>query len=107
MKYNAKYQAAADEFKAFNKTRMRGSQAAYYKRLAKNDLKGCDLALALLEQPEEVEITHLNRNINNPIQTFLPDIIPTTISWCMLHWCLKEVIDMGANKRLELQQPHL
>ena len=51
MKYNAKYQEAIDEFKAFNKSRMWGSEGAYYKRLAKNELKGCDLALVLLEEP--------------------------------------------------------
>jgi len=103
MKYNAKYQAAADEFKAFNKTRMRGSQAAYYKRLAKNDLKGCDLALALLEQPEEVEITHLNRNINNPYTDFSPRYNPDNDKLVYASLVSEEVIDMGANKKTELR----
>jgi outer membrane protein OmpA-like peptidoglycan-associated protein len=103
MKYNAKYQEAATEFKAFNKTRMKGTEAAYYKRLAKNELKGCDLAIALLEDPAEVEITHLNKNINNNYTDFSPRYNPDNDKLVYASLVSEEVIDMGANKKTELR----
>ena len=103
MKYNAKYQEAIDEFKAFNKSRMRGPEGAYYKRLAKNELKGCDLALVLLEEPVQVNITHLNKNVNNNYTDFSPRYNPENDKLVYASLVSEEIIELGSSKKVELK----
>ncbi|MBK7108694.1 MAG: OmpA family protein [Chitinophagales bacterium] len=103
LKMNGKYDAASAEFKAFNKTRMRGQEAAYYKRLAKNEQKGCDLALLLQADPVDVEITHLNKNVNNNYTDFSPKYDPTNTNLIYGSLVSEEIIDLGSSKKVELK----
>lgn len=103
LKMNGKYAEASAEFKAFNKTRMRGQEAAYYKRLAKNEQKGCDLAILLQAEPVDVEITHLNKNVNNNYTDFSPKYDPTNTNLVYGSLVSEEIIDLGSSKKVELK----
>ncbi|MFN3940006.1 MAG: OmpA family protein, partial [Chitinophagales bacterium] len=103
LKMNGKYEEASNEFKAFNKTRMRGQEAAYYKRLAKNEQKGCDLAILLQADPVDVEISHLNKNVNNNYTDFSPVFDPTNTNLIYGSLVSEEIIELGSSKKVELK----
>ena len=71
LKYNGKYDLAKQAFTSFQKT-YKGENAAGYKKLAKNHIAGCDLAVQLIANPDTVRIMHLGLEINQPYSDFSP-----------------------------------
>lgn len=43
-----------------------------YKKFAKNQAKGCDLAIQKMQSPDTVKITHIGANVNAPYTEFAP-----------------------------------
>lgn len=103
LKMNAKYDQAITEFAKAQKVKMRGSEAAVFKRMAKNESKGCELAKALAAEPLKVEITHLGANINNNYTDFSPTYDPKTQNLVYASLVSKELIDLGASKKVVLK----
>ncbi|MBC8172477.1 MAG: OmpA family protein [Chitinophagales bacterium] len=103
LKMNGKYDAALTEFTNFKKTKMKGSDAVQFKRNAKNEAKGCELAKLLAAEPLTMEITHLGANINNNYTDFSPTYDPKTQNLVYASLVSKEVIDLGASKKVELK----
>lgn len=71
MKYNGKYSDAKNAFMAFEKT-IKGPQASLYKKLAKNQQAGCDLAIQMLANPIKVKVKHLDSKVNAPYTELSP-----------------------------------
>ncbi len=64
MKMNGKYEQAKKTFDDVAKT-IKGEGASEYKKWAKTESKGCDLALRVMQNPTVVNINHLGREINS------------------------------------------
>ncbi|MBC8173791.1 MAG: hypothetical protein H7X71_07790, partial [Chitinophagales bacterium] len=103
LKMNGKYDAASTEFANFKKTKMKGSDAVQFKRNAKNEAKGCELAKLLAAEPLKMEITHLGANINNNFSDFSPTFDPKTQNLVYASIVSKEAPDLGASKKVELK----
>ncbi len=63
LKMNAKYAQAKEEFTQFIKS-YRGEHSVSYKKLAKNEILGCEYARVAIDSPLNVKISHLGTNIN-------------------------------------------
>ena len=100
LKANAKYDAAKTEFKGFQKnSKAKGTDIPALKRDAKNQEKGCDLALALVAQPIKVNIEHLNSDVNHNYTDFSPSYDPdNNLTYASL--VADEPIDLGATKKV-------
>ncbi|MFN0275054.1 MAG: OmpA family protein [Chitinophagales bacterium] len=103
LKMNGKYDEAIAEFAKAQKAKIKGSEAAIFKRTAKNESKGCELAKVLASQPLKMEINHLGANINNNYTDFSPTYNPTTQELVYASLVSKEIIDLGASKKVELK----
>lgn len=103
LKNNGKYVEAKEQFNAFKRSRIRGREGSYYKRLTRNEIKGCDLALVLLEEPVTVGITHLNKNINNNYTDFSPRYNPENDKLVYASLVSEEIIELGSSKKVELK----
>ena len=68
---NGKYDQAKTVFNTFEKA-YKGTNAQVYKKLAKNQGKGCDFAMLKMKSPDTVKITHIGAAINNPYTEFSP-----------------------------------
>ena len=66
MKMNGKYEEARKQLNTFIQT-YKGSEASKYKRWAKTDVDGCDLAMALKKMPLNLEVLHLDANVNSAL----------------------------------------
>lgn len=71
LKANGKYQEAKSVFDDFGKS-YKGANSQVYKKFAKNESKGCDLAVQLMQNPDTVKITHIGANVNAPYTEFGP-----------------------------------
>ncbi len=71
MKYNGKYVDAKNAFMAFEKS-IKGPLASIYKKMAKNQQAGCDLAIDLIAHPDKVKIQHLDSKVNAPYTELSP-----------------------------------
>lgn len=103
LKMNGKYDEAITEFGKAQKSKLKGSEAAVLKRSAKNESKGCELAKLLASQPLKMNISHLGANINNNYTDFSPTYNPTTQDLVYASLVSKEIIDLGASKKVELK----
>ena len=77
LKANAKYDLAKSTLQDFVKN-SKGENDGIYKRLAANEIKGCDLATQLMQSPDSVKITHLNEAMNAPFTDFAPQPLGDT-----------------------------
>lgn len=77
LKANAKYDLAKSTLQDFVKN-SKGENDGNYKRIAANDIKGCDLATQLMQNPDSVKITHLGEAINAPFTDFAPQPLGDT-----------------------------
>jgi outer membrane protein OmpA-like peptidoglycan-associated protein/tetratricopeptide (TPR) repeat protein len=103
LKMNAKYDMAITEFAKAQKAKIKGSDAAVFKRMAKNESKGCELAKVLTAEPLKMEVYHLGANINNNYTDFSPTYDPKTQDLVYASLVSKEIIDLGASKKVELK----
>lgn len=71
LKANGKYQEAKTVFTTFEKS-FKGVNSQTYKKFAKNQAKGCDLAIQKMQNPDTVKITHIGANVNAPYTEFAP-----------------------------------
>jgi tetratricopeptide (TPR) repeat protein len=71
LKANGKYNEAKPVFTSFEKE-FKGVNSQVYKKFAKNEAKGCDLAMQKMASPDTVKITHIGANVNNPYTDFAP-----------------------------------
>ena len=71
LKANGKYQEAKTVFTTFEKS-FKGVNSQTYKKFAKNQAKGCDLAIQKMQSPDTVKITHIGANVNAPYTEFAP-----------------------------------
>ncbi len=103
LKYNGKYAEAKEGFKAVTKnSKLKGASATAIKRQAKNEDKGCDLAIELAKIPANVNVEHLGSNVNNNYTDFSPKYNPdNNLTYASL--VSENVIDMGAQKKTELR----
>lgn len=103
LKYNAKYTEAKEAFKAVTKnSALKGTMGTALKRSAKNEDKGCDLALELGKKPADVTVEHLGANVNNNYTDFAPRYNPdNNLTYASL--VSEDVIDMGSQKKTELR----
>ena len=63
LKMNAKYELAKTEYTAFQK-KYRGADRTTYRKYAKNEIAGCDMAIDAMKNPLPTRIKHLNTNVN-------------------------------------------
>ena len=103
LKYNAKYAEAKEAFKAVTKnSKLKGATATALKRQAKNEDKGCDLAIALAQTPTIVNIEHLGANVNNNYTDFSPKFSPdNNLTYAAL--VSEKPIDLGQQGKTELR----
>jgi len=103
LKYNAKYTEAKDAFKLVTKnSQLKGTMGTALKRSAKNEDKGCDLALELGKKPADVTVEHLGANVNNNYTDFSPRYSPdNNLTYASL--VSEDVIDLGSQKKTELR----
>ncbi|HNV99068.1 MAG TPA: OmpA family protein [Chitinophagales bacterium] len=103
LKYNGKYPEAKEAFKAVSKnSALKGTLGTQLKRSAKNEDKGCDLAIELGKKPADVNVEHLGANVNNNYTDFSPRYNPdNNLTYASL--VSEEVIDMGSQKKTELR----
>ncbi|MBS1658234.1 MAG: OmpA family protein [Chitinophagales bacterium] len=69
--YNGKYDEAKKVFDKFSKE-YKGPDSQKYKKLAKNQSKGCDFATQKMAKPDTVKVTHIGATVNNPYTDFAP-----------------------------------
>jgi outer membrane protein OmpA-like peptidoglycan-associated protein len=69
--YNGKYDEAKKVFDKFSKE-YKGPESQKYRKLAKNQAKGCDFAMQKLAKPDTVKVTHIGSTVNNPYTDFSP-----------------------------------
>ena len=103
LKYNGKYAEAKEAFKAVSKnSNLKGTTGTALKRQAKNEDKGCDLALELGKKPADVNVEHLGSNVNNNYTDLSPRYNPDgDLTYASL--VSEDVIDMGSQKKTELK----
>lgn len=103
MKYNGKYEDAKTEFAAAShNSKLRGQEGTMMKRQAKNEIKGCDLALLLMQSPVDVTINHLGSNVNNNYTDFSPKFDPNN-NLVYASLVSTDIIDMGGNHKTDLR----
>ena len=73
MKMNAKYEKAIPIFEKFRKT-YNGEAASTYKKWAKNEIDGCELAQQLIEDPLPLNLYHLDNAVNSAYTDISPVI---------------------------------
>lgn len=71
LKMTGQYMEAKVEYDAFIKT-YKGESASTFKRWAKEDVEGCDLAIQAIEHTEEVNLTHLGAEVNHAYTDLAP-----------------------------------
>ncbi len=71
LKANGKYAEAKTVFNTFEKS-YKGVNSQNYKKFAKNQAKGCDLAMQKMQAPDTVKITHIGANVNANYTEFGP-----------------------------------
>ena len=74
LKYNGKYDEAKTLFEKIAKTYKGDDQdpKAVVIKMAKEEAKGCELAIKLINDPLKLVVKHLGKNINNPYSDFGP-----------------------------------
>jgi len=103
LKYNGKYAEAKEAFKAVSKnSKLKGTTGTDLKRQAKNEDKGCDLALELGKKPADVNVEHLGTKVNNNYTDFSPKYDPdNNLTFASL--VSENVIEMGTTQKTELR----
>ncbi|MBK9731983.1 MAG: OmpA family protein [Chitinophagaceae bacterium] len=71
LKANGKYAEAKTVFNTFEKS-YKGVNSQNLKKFAKNQAKGCDLAVLKMQTPDTVKVTHIGANVNAPYTEFGP-----------------------------------
>lgn len=71
LKMTGQYIDAKAAFEAFEKS-YRGENASTFRRWVKDDIAGCDLAIEAKDDPEEVNITHLDAAVNHAYTDLAP-----------------------------------
>ena len=103
LKYNAKYAEAKEAFKAVQKNnKLKGPLATQLKRQAKNEDKGCDVAILLAQSPAIVAVEHLGTNVNNNYTDYSPKYNPDdNLTYASL--VSENVIELNAQQKTELK----
>ncbi len=103
LKYNGKYAEAKEAFKAVGKnSKLKGPVGTALKRQAKNEDKGCDLAIELGKKPADVNVEHLGSKVNNNYTDFSPKYNPdNNLTYASL--VSENVIEMGTTQKTELR----
>ncbi len=103
LKSNGKYPEALESFKLVSKnSKLKGATATILKRQAKNEIKGCELAMELTKDPAIVNVEHLGANVNNNYTDFSPVYNPdNNLTYAAL--VSENVIDMGQQQKTELR----
>lgn len=71
LKMTGEYIDAKDLFLKFSKG-FKGEDYVTRRRWAKDEAEGCDLAIASIEDPAQVNMTHLNEKVNHPYSDISP-----------------------------------
>ncbi|MDX2003118.1 MAG: OmpA family protein [Chitinophagales bacterium] len=71
LKMNGKYAEALKQFNIVIKN-YKGPDASKYKKWAKVDAQGCELAIKWKEKPLQVAVVHLNDSVNSPYTDVAP-----------------------------------
>ena len=103
LKYNGKYAEAKEAFKLVTKnSKLKGATATILKRQAKNEDKGCDVAILLAQTPTTVNVEHLGTNVNNNYTDFSPKYSPdNNLTYAAL--VSEKPIDLGQQGKTELR----
>lgn len=73
LKMNGQYEEAKSNFEDFRRSyKERGPEATLLKRMARTEVEGCDIALAMIQDSLIIEITHLGTNVNKLYTEFSP-----------------------------------
>jgi len=103
LKHNAKYNEAKRAFKYFLQSYRKDN---FYKAKAEQELKSCDFAKELVKNPipeEELEITHLNENVNTKYSDFgAHEVGEDTLYYSSLRFDRKE--EKGVKREKDLHK---
>jgi outer membrane protein OmpA-like peptidoglycan-associated protein/tetratricopeptide (TPR) repeat protein len=72
LKATGNYDEAIEEFTRFRRAYRKDKKMKPYRRLARNDIAGCDSAKSIIEEPLNVSIHQLNSTVNGPHLEFSP-----------------------------------
>lgn len=87
LKHNGKYEEAIQYFKAFLKKEVKGLALTYLQLKADHELKGCYLALKLIEEPDRLtKIIHLSGDVNTKYSDFSPHLVGETLYYSSLRF---------------------
>lgn len=76
LKMTGQYEEAIENYEDFRRRyRERGPEAMALKRLVRDDVEGCELALSQLADTLNVEFTHMSGNINGLYTEFSPRLV--------------------------------
>lgn len=76
LKMAGQYEEAKQQFEEFRiKFDEKGRETIQLKRLAKDEAEGCDLAVQMLNDTLQVDVTHLSTNVNDSYTEFSPRIV--------------------------------
>jgi len=79
-KMNGKYQESFDAFKDFSKHfKSSGKEGQAMKKQVRNEYKGCELAMQMLADTSNIEITHMSDNINALYTEFSPRLMGDSV----------------------------
>jgi outer membrane protein OmpA-like peptidoglycan-associated protein len=103
LKLNSRYDEAKTQFEDFRKkTKLRGPEATVYKRLARNESKGCDLAKLIMGEPIDMDIAAMGSRINAANTEFAPmPLGDDEFIYASLR--SDSAINMGANKKSDMR----
>lgn len=76
LKMTGQYEEAIENYENFRRRyRERGREAILLKRLVRDDVEGCEMALEMVNDTLNVEFTHLGNNINGLYTEFSPRLV--------------------------------
>ncbi|WP_052599769.1 PD40 domain-containing protein [Aureispira sp. CCB-QB1] len=87
LKHNGKYEEAIKYFKEFLAMEVKGIELTYLQLEADHELKGCYLALELVENPDRTsKIIHLSGDVNTKYSDFSPHLVGETLYYSSLRF---------------------
>ena len=81
IKYQGEYDDAKTSFQKFMKENKKGEERSKYKKLAKKDIAGCDIATRMIDSSLKITIAHLDTSVNKAHIDFSPIIVDEKTLW--------------------------
>ncbi len=96
LKMNGKYNMAKQVFTDFGK-KYKGRDPSTFKKLVKNQVKGCEFAIKAIEHPKSAIVKHLNTEVNAAYHDFAP--LPVGDSVLIFSSLRSDTVIVPGNKR--------